>query len=393
MKKINIFLTLSFALLSFTFLSCQDEVFYGITQDVAPETATVSGAVTSIVRYNMGSTEYLVLNGDYGVRYKDASTEAHICWGVYGALPAPIHYYDYINSAHVGQQYIKILADADYLYLISVEYLNNVSSGTTNPYKVHLYAQKLTDWGSGNWTDLTSSRDYLSLSISSSYYTSNFTAFCTNAPQVSHRKAYFRSGSTLYELNGTGDPTAITVTNKDVSGNTNSCAWYGTGVIFFNSAVNTTNETKSSNPTVVYYADNLLLRYSTDGTNFTTATTAGQVISTLACCSDALIIGKGNFTSLASYFSSSSYGVSKVALDGNGIPTSYLVPFSTNIESIISSGYMVYTFLNTDPSRSELTSTLYASIGFLGTGSSTGVSYDDIGLWSYYPYRANWNRE
>ena len=78
---------------------------------------------------------------------------------------------------------------------------------------------------------------------------------------------------------------------------------------------------------------------------------------------------------------------------GNGIPTTYLLPFATNIESVISSGYMVYTFINTDPSRAELASTLYASIGFMGTGTSTGVSYDDIGLWSYYPYRASWNRE
>lgn len=393
MKKINLFLILSCILFSIIFSSCQEAVFYGITQDVSPEEATVSGAVTTIVRYKVGDTEFLVLNGDYGVRYKYASTEAHVTWGIYSNIPAPIHYYDYINGVHVGQQYIKVLADANNLYLIAVEYLNNTTTGETNPYKVHLYAQSTSDWDKGNWVDLTANNELLSVSASLSYYTSNFNAFCTNSPQNDHRKAYIRSDSTIYELNGTSAPTVKTVTNKDNSGKTNSCVWYGGDILFFNSDVSTTNETSSKDPTVVYIADNLLLKYSTNGTSYSNAVYAGQVITTLACCSDALIIGKGNFTTFASYFASNDYGVSKVGLDGNGIPTTYLLPFATNIESVISSGYMVYTFINTDPSRAELASTLYASIGFMGTGTSTGVSYDDIGLWSYYPYRASWNRE
>ena len=63
MKKINLFLILSCILFSIIFSSCQEAVFYGITQDVSPEEATVSGAVTTIVRYKVGDTDLYISSG------------------------------------------------------------------------------------------------------------------------------------------------------------------------------------------------------------------------------------------------------------------------------------------------------------------------------------------
>ena len=37
----------------------------------------------------------------------------------------------------------------------------------------------------------------------------------------------------------------------------------------------------------------------------------------------------------------------------------------------------------------EIDSDLYASISFAGTS----LNFSNIGLWSYYPDRGNWNRE
>ena len=84
-------------------------------------------------------------------------------------------------------------------------------------------------------------------------------------------------------------------------------------------------------------------------------------------------------------------GITKSDLN-NGVPTG-TTKFKTNAESQITSGYHVYALLNANPAEAELASALYAAIGIAGTGSSTGVAYSSIGLWSYYPSRGNWNRE
>ena len=62
--------------------------------------------------------------------------------------------------------------------------------------------------------------------------------------------------------------------------------------------------------------------------------------------------------------------------------------------SKLTSSYNILATLNATPDKTEAESSLYASINFYGTGSSSSsVSYTDVGLWSYYPSRGNWNRE
>ena len=65
------------------------------------------------------------------------------------------------------------------------------------------------------------------------------------------------------------------------------------------------------------------------------------------------------------------------------------IDFETNAKFQITSSYIVLTLLNATPDQKELDSALYASITF--TGGS--YNFDNIGLWSYYPERENWNRE
>ncbi len=84
-------------------------------------------------------------------------------------------------------------------------------------------------------------------------------------------------------------------------------------------------------------------------------------------------------------------GITRSELE-DGVPTG-TTSFSTNASTQITSGYHVFALLNVDPSENETDSALYAAIGFAGSGSSTGVAYSSIGLWSYYPSRGNWNRE
>jgi hypothetical protein len=46
-----------------------------------------------------------------------------------------------------------------------------------------------------------------------------------------------------------------------------------------------------------------------------------------------------------------------------------------------------------DPSKTEAQSSLYATITYRGAGTSSSATPANIGLWSYYPLRGNWNRE
>ena len=80
-------------------------------------------------------------------------------------------------------------------------------------------------------------------------------------------------------------------------------------------------------------------------------------------------------------------GIDKVILD-NKIPTS-LGTFTTNAQFQITSDFIVLALLNATPEKSELESSLYSAINFPGTSES----FSNVGLWSYYPSRGNWNRE
>ena len=99
MKKIAL-LTLIFSI--FLLSSCQDAIFEAIMEDVIPESATVSGNITNITRYTVGTEEYLFLAADGGLRYKPASNTKHGAWKVILPPSELIHYNsDLMESAEL----------------------------------------------------------------------------------------------------------------------------------------------------------------------------------------------------------------------------------------------------------------------------------------------------
>jgi hypothetical protein len=46
-----------------------------------------------------------------------------------------------------------------------------------------------------------------------------------------------------------------------------------------------------------------------------------------------------------------------------------------------------------DSSQNETETAIYGSVIFRTIGTSSAVNYDNVGMWSYYPSRGNWNRE
>ena len=440
MKKLkNIFATLTIAS-SLFFTSCYNAVFYEVMRDVVSEDADVSGSINQITRYTVGGTEYLVCNADGGLRYKlaDKDHRSHGEWATYKHLPFELHYYDYYGTKHHGEQIIQVLADETNLYLLTCEYFDDDDEGTVSPKYVKLWTVEITDWNTADtWKVIQKSESEVAKEVlkvyknsSSGYYYSAFCVFSTNTIYPAHRKAYVRSGknniwyyrssninedelkeTSFYEMTPDGlNPITIekywdsgSEKTYDSSVDIRSATWYGGEYHFFTAPAVATNEhytemtytnldanTTYKEPTHIYWGNgSTLYSVNLENTSDVKTISTSRNISSLAVCADSIIIGMGN----TSAYSTSSYGgITRSPLDATGKPTG-TKDFSTNAESQISSGYIVFSLLNTDPSEPELDSAIYATIGFYGSGSSTATSYSSIGMWSYYPERGNWNRE
>ena len=353
MKKI--LKTLALSLLFIPFIAgCKAPVFYEIMRDVAPEEATVNGVITSITRYTSDEKEKLVTFSSDGLIWKDAEGTAHGQWSCFP------------NSNQLSGKIIKTAADSSNLYVVTITFHEDVEKGLNLPDPATLWC-----YNNGIW-DKVKNTPKLN--------PGNFNIFCTNDVDNNNRSAYLRIGDKVYELSGKDFPTS-----EKTTGNFNSAV---SGDIFFES----TASVKNGN--YIYWGEGSKLYYSNDTSNpkaegkKTLALDAGTDISCLAATKDALLIGRGDFSNSLI----SKGGIAKTSLK-DGVPGNSLESFSTNATSQLASVYQIYTLLVADPTQKELEASIYASMGFKGSGSSTSVSYDNIGLWSYYPARGNWNRE
>lgn len=405
-KSTKLFSILS--LCSIIFTSCFNPVFYEIRQDVAPEDATTEGIVTCITRYSVGDQEFLVTNANGTITYK--STDYVYKYNKHGwqsvskdFLPFELHRFDYQKFEHIGQQLIKVVADSEYLYLVSVEFKKDTDEGTNNPDKTHIWAGKITSWNEKpDWVDITETTtrsDEKSLLPyymgTDDYYRSAFNVFCTNSIHKEGRKAYIRSGATktdfapeYFELNGTTASSFVPTAFDKPEENINNAIYFNGNSEFFATLAVTTDETSKDEPKNIYYSDSKKLIYF-NGSESQEVLNADIPISCLAVTKDALLIGRADYSSTNT---AASGGLKKVELI-DGVPGKEFATFTTNAASQLSPAYFILTLLTVDPSQPELDATIYASLAFLGTGTSASVNYDNIGLWSYYKKRGNWNRE
>lgn len=352
MKKI--LKTLALSLLFIPFIAgCKAPVFYEIMRDVAPEEATVNGVITSITRYTNNDTQKLVTFSSDGLIWKDKDGTAHGQWSCFP------------NSNQLSGKIIKTAADKANLYVVTITFHEDVEKGLNLPDAATLWC-----YNNGSWDEVSTPE----------LLPGNFNIFCTNDVENNNRSAYLRIGDKVYELNGKDFPTS-----EKTTGNFNSAV---SGDIFFES----TASVKNGN--YIYWGEGSKLYYSnstsdpTAAENKKLALDAGTDISCLAVTSDSILIGRGDFSNSLI----SKGGIAKTSLK-DGVPGTSLESFSTNATSQLASVYQIYTLLVANPKKTELEASIYASMGFKGSGSSTSVSYDNIGLWSYYPARGNWNRE
>ena len=358
MKKI--LKTLALSLLFIPFIpGCKAPVFYEIMRYVAPEEATVNGVITSVTRYTSSSDEKLVTFSSDGLIWKDANGTAHGQWSCFP------------DSNQLSGKIIKTAADDSNLYVVTITFHEDVEKGLNLPDPATLWC-----YAEESWNKVENTPELLP---------GNFNIFCTNDVEKDNRSAYLRIGDKVYELSGT----TFNESNPQ-DGNYNSAVSGGNSSdIFFESTASVKNEK------YIYWGEGSKLYYSNNTSNPKAeenkklALDAGTDISCLAVTSDSLLIGRGDFSNSLI----SKGGIAKTSLDSDGKPGNSLESFSTNATSQLASVYQIYTLLVANPEQTELDASIYASMGFKGSGSSTSVSYDNIGLWSYYPARGNWNRE
>ena len=398
-----------------TLISCGYEpVFYGIMHDVAPEPATINGNITSIARCLVDGEEYFFLPGSGALKYKKASSDKHGDWNTYSAIPFKLHQYD-VYSGHVGEMILRVVSDKNYIYMLTTSFTTDTKYGIVLPDTFKIYSRPLTNilnGTDGDWTVISEGKES---ELFKTQYDSNngefityFNIFSSNSPIPDHREVYFSvsdsSSYVYYRLSGqsiTKDTTIGTVNYvATTTGNTkvNSVFYLGNTRYFTDSFSVTTNETNSGTPVVSTYAiiagasenyNATSKLYTYDGTNLEVLLDIGSPIASLAMTADSVLVGKGSYTS--SYTTNG--GIDRIALKADGKPQTEVSIFTNNAKYQFTSSYILMSLLCADPTKTEAEACLYTTITYRGPGTSTSASPDNIGLWSYYPSRGNWNRE
>ena len=408
MKRILIFTVI---LCSLILTSCFNPVYYEIRKDVKPEAGTISGNILQITRTTVDNQEFLVLYANEGIRYKQKDLSEHGEWRIFNNPPcAKSVVFDKINQKYVGEQVVSIFSDKDTLFAITAKYKYNTELGTTNVDYMKVYGTQLhldeTDssghtWSTNNkWTLIIDDTEkkifpFAGADSSSDYQSSEFAIFQTNSPKAEHRKVFIRSGNsnpTYYELSGIQQPvtTNVIITGKK-SDIANSAVYFNGEVLFFESLASTTNETYDSEATRFYFGNDnkLYANKQANSKEISEFCDAENTISSIATCADSILIGRGKFGNDSSTYG----GIAKTSLNVDGTPGNQLISFDTNASFQLSTAYLINCIINTSPEKNEATSSFYSSVSIKGTATSTGASFRNLGLWSYYPSRGNWNRE
>ena len=437
MKKI--FLSISIAAAVFGFTSCYDAIFYNIRTEVPLEDGVINGYTNSIVRYQEpDGTEFLYLqNGN--VYYKQISDDKdkkiltknqdHDKWTKDSSAPEGISY-SYFDQEFSGTYSCKLASDSKYVYLLGAtpEYDESSSRNILKNFKLYCYSKE------SGWQSVEAVNEilgYYESTLDEDKYMmdASIQLFCTNAPQNAHRKAYIRigGGSPYYswmsdkqtygsdftvkdgvmncgiiELNGTdtdianvvplGDGKIGTLEKTGAGKDTTSAVYANNTVYFLDYLASSTNETKNKEADYIYLGNGKTLYwFETASVSSVKALDAAPVGKSTGCADSILSMCVTNDSIILGTYEEGAYRIKT----NSGKPETSTSDFTTNADSVMYNPYIVRMLFCTDPSLGETDdgSALYSALQFQYTESSASASYKNVGLWSYYKARGNWNKE
>ena len=437
MKKI--FLSISIAAAVFGFTSCYDAIFYNIRTEVPLEDGVINGYTNSIVRYQEpDGTEFLYLqNGN--VYYKQISDDTdkkiltknqnHDKWTKDSSAPEGISY-SYFDQEFSGTYSCKLASDSKYVYLLGAtpEYDESSSRNILKNFKLYCYSKE-NGWKSVDAVNTILKKYESTLAEDKYMMDSSIQLFCTNTPQNAHRKAYIRigGGSPYYswmsdkqtygsdftvkdgvmncgiiELNGTDTDIAnvvplgdgkIGTLEKTGAGKDTTSAVYANGKVYFlDYLASSTNETKNKEADYIYLGNGKTLYwFETASVSSVKALDAAPVGKSTGCADSILSMCVTNDSIILGTYEEGAYRIKT----NSGKPETSTSDFTTNADSVMYNPYIVRMLFCTDPSLGETDdgSALYSALQFRYTESSASASYKNVGLWSYYKARGNWNKE
>ena len=437
MKKI--FLSISIAAAVFGFTSCYDAIFYNIRTEVPLEDGVINGYTNSIVRYQEpDGTEFLYLqNGN--VYYKQISDDTdkkiltknqnHDKWTKDSSAPEGISY-SYFDQEFSGTYSCKLASDSNYVYLLGAtpEYDESSSRNILKNFKLYCYSKE-NGWKSVDAVNTILKKYESTLAEDKYMMDSSIQLFCTNTPQNAHRKAYIRigGGSPYYswmsdkqtygsdftvkdgvmncgiiELNGTdtdianvvplGDGKIGTLEKTGAGKDTTSAVYANNTVYFLDYLASSTNETKNEDADYIYFGNGKTLYwFNTASVSSVTDLDAEPVGKSTGCADSILSMCVTNDSIILGTYEEGAYRIKT----NSGKPETSTSDFTTNADSVMYNPYIVRMLFCTDPSLGETDdgSALYSALQFQYTESSASASYKNVGLWSYYKARGNWNKE
>ncbi len=436
MKKLLSVLICSLGL--FSFVGCYDAILQGIREEVELEDAQISGFINNITRFNAKNesgidTEYLYLQNGL-VYYKTTSNEdaTHGKWHKDGKTPNPVKYNYYLengSSGFSGTFFYKSAADGKYIYILGFEPEQDDDSGLNVSGTIKLYCSE----GPGKeWKEVAEINKKIEeyvFSLKSSTYSTyylediNICLFGTNDAKAENRKAYIRigggSGKTggdttissnlwkdefeLYELNGAETSAASCMASSKaenslgITKDTMSAVYFKGKTYFFDRLGTGKTLDSSGSDSYLIKCEGTTLCCTKDGTFtdikitkdeeeqiYSLSTSADKSIISIAVTKNSILLG------------TSGKGAVRVLLDSEGKPTgngSSDSGYSSNMSTIMTNPYIVRTLFCVDSTKNEADTVMYSSLQFIYPETTAGASYDNVGLWSYYPSRGNWNRE
>lgn len=356
-KYISKFLTLAFAAFgTFSFLlfsSCDGVIFHTIRDEVELADAKLSGDIQNIVRYK---DEIFASTGE--IYHRDTSDTKK----------------DWSSFSTPSGYVFSLAADSDNLYALSVS-LEEDDDGYNVAKSRTLYCYDGSSW-----------KQIWSASYSSSVYA---ILFCTNSPKEANREAYFRYGSTVWKLDGTTSLTADNTFPTDSTDNSTtpttgvrSCTKLGETTYFSSAYAMASNETVDEESTYIYRCDSSTIYYlKKDDSSWSSVNLGCDTIYSIGITKDYILVGTKSGIEHQKW--------STTATTTGGVPATGTADFDTNAASTLSSYYEVPAILVVDPAQAEKAATIYAS----SITSSSSASLNNVGLWSYFASKGEWNRE
>lgn len=345
MKKIFLATAFSVAAL-FLAGSCHDPIFYMISQEVVQEEG-LQGDINSMV--NFGDNLY-VANGKI---YKKTATPSSTTGRENG---------QWSESSTSGiRGFVFFLAkDGSNIYALSYEFASDNEKSLNLPACIRLYASNnASTWTQVNIFSLTG------LGNASDSFGQGAARIFDNGSNAAYVRLVKADGNhAVYKLNGTDTP-STTSAPVDTLGAAGDQFWKSPAIC-----------QKGSTYYFSYNSKTLYYGSSTSATNHVDLDC--DDIQSIAATSDYLLLGTRK-------------GIARVKLLDDGEPDSKTTDFANNAQSLVT-GIVPMVFV-LDSSKPEGQTDEYASMTVGGTLSSSPDTFDENGLYAYYPSRSVWNRD